>query len=93
MGNFATYGTFNLRGPQGLGMVVDVELDARGRFLSGRVLPTRQEGKGIPVPDPSGEVIPLLQRLTQEDFPDTGARVSADGVIAPPKGPVATGTR
>jgi hypothetical protein len=91
MGNFATYGSFNLKGPQGLGMVVDVELDAQGRFRSGRILPTRQEGKGIPVPDPSGEVIPLVRRLTGEDFPDTGALIGSDGTISPRKGPIATG--
>lgn len=90
MGNFATYGSFNLKGPQGLGMVVDVELDSQGRFRSGRILPTRQEGKGIPQPDPSGEVIPLVRRLTGEDFPQTGALVGTDGSISPRKA-VATG--
>jgi Bacterial capsule synthesis protein PGA_cap len=90
MGNFATYGSFNLKGPQGLGMVVEVELDSQGRFRAGRILPTRQEGKGIPVPDPSGEVIPLLRRLTAEDFPETGAQLAADGTLSP-RTPVATG--
>lgn len=89
MGNFATYGPFNIRGPQGLGMVVEVELDGQGRFLSGRILPTRQEGKGIPVPDPERQVVQLVRQLTAEDFPDTGARVGEDGVIAPPKAPAA----
>jgi hypothetical protein len=90
MGNFATYGSFNLKGPQGLGMVVDVELDSQGRFRAGRILPTKQEGKGIPVPDAAAEVIPLVQRLTSEDFPDTGAQVAADGTISPRK-PLASG--
>jgi poly-gamma-glutamate capsule biosynthesis protein CapA/YwtB (metallophosphatase superfamily) len=83
MGNFATYGSFNLKGPQGLGMVMEVELDAQGRFSAGRILPTRQEGKGIPVPDPSGEVISLVRRLTAEDFPETGAQIAADGTVTP----------
>ncbi|WNG13237.1 CapA family protein [Cystobacter fuscus] len=85
LGNFATYGSFNLKGPQGLGMIADVELDAQGRFLSGRLLPTRQEGRGIPQPDPSGEVLPLVRRLTGEDFPTTGALVGPDGRITPRK--------
>jgi hypothetical protein len=83
MGNFATYGAFNLKGPQGLGMVMEVELDAQGRFSAGRILPTRQEGRGIPVPDPSGEVISLVRRLTAEDFPQTGAQIAADGTVTP----------
>ncbi len=90
MGNFATYGAFNLKGPQGLGMVMEVELDAQGRFSAGRILPTRQEGKGIPVPDPSGEVISLVRRLTAEDFPQTGAQIAADGTVSP-RSPVASG--
>jgi poly-gamma-glutamate capsule biosynthesis protein CapA/YwtB (metallophosphatase superfamily) len=90
MGNFATYGSFNLKGPQGLGMIVDVELDSQGRFRAGRILPTKQEGRGIPVPDSAGEVIPLVRRLTSEDFPETGAQIGSDGVISP-RTPIATG--
>ncbi len=85
MGNFATYGSFNLRGPQGLGMVVDVELDGRGHFQAGRLLATRQEGRGIPQPDPSNEVVGLVRQLTGEDFPDTGALVAEDGTLTPRK--------
>ncbi|WNG32183.1 CapA family protein [Archangium violaceum] len=92
MGNFATYGSFNLKGPQGLGLIVDVELDSQGRFRSGRILPTRQEGRGIPQPDSSAEVIPLVRRLTSEDFPETGALVGADGTLSPRKA-VATGAQ
>jgi tetratricopeptide (TPR) repeat protein len=84
MGNFATYGRFNLSGPQGLGMVLEVELDAQGRFLSGRILPTRQEGQGIAVPDPTGGVISLVRKLTALDFPQSGAQVAEDGAISPP---------
>jgi hypothetical protein len=83
MGNFATYGRFNLRGAQGLGMVLEVELDARGRFLSGRILPTRQEGEGIVVPDQTGGVISLVRRLSAQDFPQTGAQVADDGTLSP----------
>ncbi len=90
MGNFATYGSFNLKGPQGLGMIVDVELDSQGRFRAGRILPTKQEGRGIPVPDAAAEVIPLVRRLTGEDFPETGAQIGSDGVISP-RTPIATG--
>ena len=85
MGNFATYGSFNLKGPQALGMVVEVELDGRGRFLSGRLFPTRQEGRGIPQPDPSNEVLGLVRQLTLEDFPQTGALVTPEGAVSPRK--------
>ncbi|WP_225413406.1 CapA family protein [Stigmatella hybrida] len=83
MGNFATYGRFNLQGPQGLGMVLEVELDREGRFLSGKILPTRQVGEGLAVPDPKGAVLKLVRKLTAEDFPDSGARIDEDGTVSP----------
>ena len=83
MGNFATYGRFTVTGIQGLGMVLEVELDRDGSFLSGRILPTQQHGKGIPAPDPQGGVISLVRKLTAQDFPRTGAQISEDGVVSP----------
>ncbi len=89
LGNFATYGRFNLRGPQGLGAVLEVELDRVGDFTAGRILPTKQVDRGIAVPDPKGAVIKLMRELTEEDFPDTGARISDDGTVkVRGKGPV-----
>ncbi|WP_439329232.1 CapA family protein [Corallococcus praedator] len=88
MGNFATYGRFNLKGPQGLGMVLEVELDSQGRFSTGRILPTKQVGEGIAQPDPDANVVSLVRKLSQEDFPETGARIADDGRLSPRKAPV-----
>ncbi|RKH51001.1 CapA family protein [Corallococcus sp. AB050B] len=88
MGNFATYGRFNLKGPQGLGMILEVELDANGRFSNGRILPTKQVGEGITWPDPDANVVSLVRKLTTEDFPETGARIADDGRLSPRKSPV-----
>ncbi|RKG96356.1 CapA family protein, partial [Corallococcus carmarthensis] len=88
MGNFATYGRFNLKGPQGLGMILEVELDGHGRFSNGRILPTKQVGEGITQPDPEANVVSLVRKLTTEDFPDTGARIADDGRLSPRKSPV-----
>jgi len=84
LGNFATYGSFNLRGPNGLGAILEVTLDAKGGFVGGRVLATRQEGRGIPVPDPSGAAIERFRSLTAEDFPQTGAIIEEDGTLRMP---------
>lgn len=83
MGNFATYGRFTLTGAQGLGMVLEVELDRAGRYLSGRILPTRQQGEGLPVPDSNNGVISLVRKLTTQDFPQTGAQIAEDGTVSP----------
>jgi hypothetical protein len=86
LGNFATYGRFNLSGNLGIGAVLEVQLDREGRFTGGTLFPTRQEGEGIPVPDADGRAIDLLRQLSAEDFPGTAVRVAQDGSLAAPGG-------
>jgi poly-gamma-glutamate capsule biosynthesis protein CapA/YwtB (metallophosphatase superfamily) len=84
LGNFATYGSFNLSGPQGLSLILQARLAADGRFLGGRIHPVRQERPGGPRLDPNRAIIPLLTQLSQQDFGASAVRISADGVISPP---------
>ncbi len=89
LGNFATYGGFNLSGPNGLSLVLEVRLARDGTFLGGRVHAARQERPGGPRLDPAGAVIPVVRRLSQEDFGAAAVRVSDDGTLSPP-GPAAS---
>jgi hypothetical protein len=89
LGNFATYGGFNLSGPNGLTLVLEVRLAPDGAFLGGRIHPGRQERPGGPRLDPAGTVIPIVRRLSQEDFGAAAVRVEDDGTLAPP--PAAAG--
>jgi hypothetical protein len=82
LGNFATYGRFTLKGPNGLGVVLDVTLAADGRFVGGSLVPTRQEGAGTVVLDPSLGGIDMIRMLSDSDFPSSGVRVAQDGTIA-----------
>ncbi len=84
LGNFATYGRFNVTGNQGLGAVLEVVLDREGRFRGGRLFPTRQVGEGIPEPDPEGRALDLVRTLSAEDFPGTAVRVARDGTLGAP---------
>lgn len=81
MGNFATYGRFNLSGAQGVGEVLEVGLGADGAFVSGRILGTRQEGKGRPVLDPANQAADIVRVLTAADFPEYGVKVAQDGTF------------
>lgn len=83
LGNFATYGRFNLKGNLGVSLVLEAELDAEGRFLGGAVIPTLQEGLGVPAPDPAATVIPLLRELGAADFPGSAPEITDDGRILP----------
>jgi hypothetical protein len=84
LGNFATYGGFNLTGPNGLSLVLEVRLAPDGSFLGGKVHPARQEKPGGPHLDPAGSVVPVLRRLSEEDFGAGALRVSDDGTLSSP---------
>lgn len=81
MGNFATYGRFNLKEASGVAPIVKVSVDKNGKFLKGRIYSIRQIGEGGPVPDSSGEVIHLIRKLTKEDIPEAPLTVTDDGKI------------
>lgn len=89
LGNFATYGRFSLGGALGIGAVLEVVLDGQGRFVSGKVLPTKQVDKGVPQKDPEGTAIGYIRLLSREDFPETGVEVDAEGNIGRRQVPVA----
>lgn len=82
LGNFATYGRFDLSGPLGVSVVLEVTLDDAGKFAGGKLFATKQEGKGIPALDPSGRGIAMIRDLTAKDFPKTGVVVSEDGTLS-----------
>jgi hypothetical protein len=79
LGNFATYGRFNLQGPNGIAPVVKVRVDPSGRFLSGEVAAICQPGRGGPLPDPGGRAIHVLKALTEADFPGQELVIGEDG--------------
>ena len=81
MGNFATYGMFNLRGVQGTTAIFNITLNSNGEFESGKLVPVKQEGRGIPVLDASDAAIKKLQALSSANFGATAPKISNDGVI------------
>jgi hypothetical protein len=81
LGNFATYGKFNLSGFMGTSLVLEVVLDAKGKLVTGKILPTRLIGKGVPEPDPDGTSIDLIRASSETDFPDTAPLIGRDGTI------------
>ncbi len=84
LGNFATYGRFNLSGNQGIGAVLEVTLARDGAFAAGKILGTVQEGEGRPVPDGQNRAADLVRVLSAEDFPGSGVQVAQDGSIKLP---------
>jgi poly-gamma-glutamate capsule biosynthesis protein CapA/YwtB (metallophosphatase superfamily) len=75
LGNFATYGRFDLSGSLGYTVMLEVSLSEEGRFAGGKLISTKQEGKGVPMPDETNRGAKLVRSLTLQDFPRTGVRI------------------
>ncbi|NLN30588.1 MAG: CapA family protein [Bacteroidales bacterium] len=81
LGNFCTYGRFNLSGPNGIAPVIKVNVDMTGRFLSARIIPVFQIYHGGVRVDPDKRVIRKIRDLTAMDFPESVIDISDDGEI------------
>jgi len=84
LGNFWTYGRFNLRGLGGVAPVADVRVDKTGRLLSARLHSIRQPMPGTPQMDPSGRAARVIGELTARDFPESRLRILPDGTVTGP---------
>lgn len=85
LGNFCTYGRFNIKGVNGLSLILKVNLDFTGNFIKGKIIPLFQESPGIPKPDSTGRSITLIRNLSQYDFPLTDPDIDTYGIISPQK--------
>lgn len=83
MGNFATYGMFNLKGPQGLTGIFEIRLGLDGKFVGGKIHSGKQPGRGLPLLDESSEAVRKIRSLSQADFPATAPKIDDDGTISP----------
>ena len=81
LGNFATYGPFNLNAENGLTIVLEAHLAADGTFLRGKAYPVKQEKPGGPRMDPDMKILPVLRALSSADFPQTSIVVGPQGEL------------
>lgn len=82
LGNFLGYKVFSTSGYAGLSGVLQVTLAPDGRFESGRIVPVRLSGNGVP--SPGGSTATDVGRISRTDFGSSAARVSATGTITAP---------
>ena len=83
MGNFCTYGWFGLSAETALSEIVEAKLDSDGKFLSGKIHAVKQEGRGGPLLDNSGEAIRVVRNLSNTDFGANAPKIADDGTITP----------
>jgi hypothetical protein len=82
LGNFCTYGRFNLTGPNGIAPIIKLNVDITGRFLSGTIIPIFQPWPGGVKIDSNKRVINKIQELMAADFPVGAIKVSNNGEIS-----------
>lgn len=81
LGNFATYGLFNLSGNMGIAPIVKIKVDKKGEFINGQIFSTKQIGRGIPVLDPENKALKEIIKLTKMDVPQAPISIGNDGFI------------
>jgi len=83
LGNFCTYGWFTLAAETALSEIVEIKIAPDGKFLSGRIHAARQDGRGGPTLDPTGEAIRVVRNLSTTDFGTNAPKIAEDGTITP----------
>ncbi len=81
LGNFLTYGRFNLRGAAGLAPILEANLSVDGKFLSGQIHSFRQSYTNGPLFDSERTATSTIKKLSEEDFPENKIFIEEDGRI------------
>ncbi len=81
LGNFLTYGRFNLKGPNGEAPVLEAVLDNEGKFISGQIHSYYQDYTLGPRKDDSQRAMLRIKQLSEEDFPESPVAIDDTGRI------------
>ncbi len=82
LGNFWTYGRFNLTDPAGYAPIADLQVARDGSLVSARIVSARQDRPGGPTMDPAGGAARQISMLTARDMADSGTSVAEDGTVS-----------
>ncbi|MGM0581110.1 MAG: CapA family protein [Bacteroidota bacterium] len=81
LGNFATYGRFNLSGENGLAPIAKVWINEDGSFVKGKIISAVQKGAGVPEIDINHAAAQKIKELTEADFPESKILIDPEGNI------------
>jgi Bacterial capsule synthesis protein PGA_cap len=82
LGNFAGYKVFSLGGALSTSAILRVTLRGDGTFETGRLVPTRLVGSGLPALDPAETAHGVVRSLSRADFGRRAVKISSDGVLS-----------
>lgn len=83
LGNFATYYGISVAGIKGIAPILTTTLDGDGKFVEGEIVSTIQLRPAGPSIDPEQRALKLMERLTREDFGNSGLEFGPDGQLLP----------
>ena len=81
LGTLGGYEVVPRGGPLSVGAILRVTLSSDGSFETGRLVPTRLVGAGLPALDPAETAHAVVRELSREDFGARGVTISADGIL------------
>jgi len=83
LGNFIGYKTLSSEGTLGDSLILTVQMNAKGDFVGGRIIPVALDANGIPKLDDYFQSVVLIRNLTQTDFPQTPLTIDDMGYLLP----------
>lgn len=86
LGNFCTFSRFSLTGVKGYAPIAEIIVNPEGDFLRGKLHSARQIDEIYPFMDPKQGALEEIQKLTQEDFPESQLVFEKDGSFIQQKG-------
>ncbi len=81
LADFVGYQTLSTEGALAYSLILEVELNLEGEFISGQIIPIHLGNTGIPVPDGQFRTVNLIRNLTQTDFPNAPIMIDEQGQI------------
>jgi len=81
LGDFATYGRFDLSGACGISPIIKIYVSRNGEFLSGRIYSIKLVERGIPVVDSNQTALKKIIDLTRSDIPESQLVIEKNGVF------------
>lgn len=81
LADFVGYQTLSTEGALAYSLILEVELNLEGEFISGQIIPIHLGTTGIPVPDGQFRTVNLIRNLTQTDFPNAPIMIDEQGQL------------
>ncbi|MDF0556218.1 CapA family protein [Kamptonema sp. UHCC 0994] len=81
LGNFMGYRSLSTAGELGESLILQVQMNPKGDFISGKIIPVQLNGQGIPAIDNNFRSVGLIRNLTKGDFPNTPLKIDEKGQI------------